>query len=129
MTNIWTPGGGRVATMAPGPDDLFVVTAVSGRRALLHTVDQYGHALRLAEAAASTAPMPVTIRVMPLSLREAQALGFLPSEDLISDHAPAEEADNRNLVVHTCMDVLQNCNEAAPRAEALRLLKEMGVMG
>ena len=41
MTNIHTPGGGRVVALSPGPDDLFVVTIVAGRTASLHTVEPH----------------------------------------------------------------------------------------
>ncbi|WYK04082.1 hypothetical protein DWF04_013550 [Cereibacter sphaeroides f. sp. denitrificans] len=125
--NIHTPGGGRVATMAPGPDDLFVVTTISGRKALLHTVDQYQHVLKLAEEfAIRMSPVPVTIKVFCLTLRETQALGFLPEGDLLRDSTPQDEAEGRELAVQACFDVLRNSNVQRHRAEALRLLKDMG---
>lgn len=130
MTNIWTPGsgGGRVATMAPGPDDVFVVTTVGGRRALIHPVGLYEHALELAQAAAiRMAPVPMTIRVMAVTLSEAQAFGFV-SDDLFEDQTPGQEAEMRQLVVSTLWTVVRHSNEARPRADALRLLKEMGEM-
>jgi hypothetical protein len=46
--NIWTPGGGRVVALAPGPGDLFVLTTVAGRKVLLHPVEQFGYAVKLA---------------------------------------------------------------------------------
>lgn len=126
MTNIWTPGGGRVATMAPGPDDLFVVTTVSGRRALMHPVGLYDLALKQAQAAAiRMAPVPVTIKVLCVTLREAQAFGFAP-DDLFEGQTPQEESEWRRLMVASLYDVLRNCNEAKPRADALALLKQLG---
>jgi hypothetical protein len=124
--NIWTSGGGRVATMAPGPDDVLVVTTVAGRRVSLHTVDDYGHALNVAEAAAvRMAPVPVTIKVFCLTLIEAQAFGLVPS-DLCKNQTPKEEAETRELVVTTLWNLLQNGSEAKVRSQAWRMLKDLG---
>lgn len=126
--NIWTPGavGGRVATMAPGPGDVMVLTTVGGKRVLMHTVEQYDHALKLAQAAAlRMSPMPVTIRVMGLSLAEAQAMGLAP-DDLFQDMTPEDDAQMRRIVVNTLHAVLRDCNEPQPRAEAMQLLRQMG---
>ncbi|GGO35755.1 hypothetical protein GCM10010991_28540 [Gemmobacter aquaticus] len=124
--NIHTPGGGRVATMAPSPDDLFVVTTVAGRKVSLHTEEQFGHALKLAEAAAiRMAPVPVTIKVMSLTWAEAQRFGLIPS-DLFKNEAPEQQAEWRRQIVATLWGVVYNCNQAKPRADALELLKELG---
>lgn len=77
MTNIWTPGGGRVVALAPGPGDLFVLTTVASRKVLLHPVEQFGHVVKLAEAAAiRMAPVP------KLLCTWAQARGEKPSRSL-----------------------------------------------
>lgn len=126
MTNIWTPGGGRVVALAPGPGDLFVVTTVSGRKVLLHPVEQFGHALKLAEAAAiRMAPVPVTIKVLSLTLTEGQAFGLIPS-DLLKDETPEQEAETRQLVVKTLWQLVQNGSEQKVRSDAWRMLKELG---
>ncbi len=126
--NIWGPGGGRVATMAPGPGDVMVLTTAGGRRVLMHPVDQYDHAVKLAHAAVlRMAPVPVTLRVMCLSLAEAQAMGLAPV-DLFPDMTPAQDADMRLIVVNTLHAVLRDCNEPQPRADALQLLRQMGEM-
>lgn len=128
MTSIHTPGGGRVVALSPGPDDLFVVTTVAGRKVSLHTVEQFGHALKLAEAAATRmAPVPLTIKVMSLTWAEAQRFGLIPS-DLFKDETPEQQAEWRRQIVATLWGVVYNCNEAKPRADALALLKELGVM-
>lgn len=126
--NIWTTGamGGRVATMAPGPGDVLVLTCVNGRRVLMHPVGEYDHALKLAQAAAARmAPVPVTIRVMCLSVQEAQAMGLAP-DGLFQDMTPEEDAQMRLIVVNTLHAVLRDCNEPQPRAEAMQLLRQMG---
>lgn len=126
MTNIWIPGGGRVVALAPGPDDLFVVTTVAGQVAMMHPIGLYNHALKLAQAAAvRMVPMPVTIKVLCVTLREAQALGFAP-DDLLVDQTPEDEAEWRQMMVTTLHDVLRHCNEPAPRADALALLNQLG---
>lgn len=114
MTNIWTPGGGRVATMAPGPDDLFVVTTVAGRRALMHPVGLYDHALKQAEAAAiRMAPVPVTIKVLCVTLREAQAFGFAP-DDLFEGQTPQEEAEWRRMMLAASMTCCATATKPSP---------------
>jgi len=126
MTNIHTPGGGRVVALSPGPDDLFVVTTVAGRKVSLHTVEQFDGALKLAERAAyRMAPVPVTIKVMSLTLAEAQQFGLIPS-DLFKNETPEEDAGHRQFVVRTLWDIVRNSNEAKPRADALDMLKHLG---
>lgn len=124
--NIHTPGGGRVVALSPGPDDLFVVTTVAGSNVSLHTVEQFGHALKLAEAAAiRMAPVPVTIKVLSVTLREAQRFGLIPS-DLGEDETFGDDAGRRQFVIRTLWDIVRNSNQAKPRADALDMLKELG---
>ena len=126
MTNIHTPGGGHVVALSPGPDDVFVVTTVAGRKVSLHTVEQFWHALKLAEAAAiRMAPVPVTIKVMSLTWAEAQRFGLIPY-DLFKDETPEQQAEWRRQIVATLWGVVHNCNQAKPHADALELLGELG---
>lgn len=124
--NIWMTGGGRVATLAPGPGDTLVVTTMFGRRVLVHPVGEYGKVLKLAEAfAVKMAPVPVTIKVLCLSLAEAQAMGFAPA-DMFNDMTPEQEAGMRQLVVATCTEAMRDSNDATVRADAYALLVSLG---
>lgn len=81
MTNVyWAPGGGRVAAIAPGPDDLFVVTTIGGRRALFQPINEYDKSLSVAQAfVKAQAPVPVTVKVLCVTATEAKAMGFVPA--------------------------------------------------
>lgn len=124
--NNWGPHGNRVASCPPGHGDVFCVTTLLGKRVFLETVADYAEALDRANRfiAVTKHTSPLTVRVMCLSLVEAQAMGFVP-DDLAQDQTPAEEAETRQLVVNTLLDVLRKSNEAAPRAEAIQLLQAM----
>jgi hypothetical protein len=124
--NNWGPHGNRVASSPPGHGDVFCVTTLLGKRVFLETIADYAAALDRANRfiAVTKHTSPLTVRVMCLSLVEAQAMGFVP-DNLVQDQTPAEQAADRELVVTTLMDVLRKSNEAAPRAEAIQLLRAM----
>ena len=75
MTNIWTPNGNRVAALAPGPGDLFVVTTMFGKRVFVQPIGNYDRAVKIAEAFARqmTQERPFTIKVLPMSFSELLA--------------------------------------------------------
>jgi hypothetical protein len=127
--NIWGPHGNRVASSPPGHGDVFCVTTLFGRRVFLETVADYAEALDRANRfiAVTKHTSPLTVRVMCLSLVEAQAMGFVP-DDLAQDQTPAEEAETRQLVVNTLLDVLRKSNEPGPRSEAMQLLQALKVI-
>lgn len=130
MTNHWIPNGNRVATMAPGPGDLFVVTTLGGKRVLVDPIADYEKALRIAEAFARqmAQPRPLTIKVIPMSLPEMLAhIGTTPKR-LAAGLSPDDEASDRQLVVDTCMSALRECNEPQVRKDAYDLLVSIGVM-
>ena len=54
-------------------------------------------------------------------------MGFVP-DDLAQDQTPEQEAETRQLVVNTLLDVLRKSNEPAPRAEAMQLLQALKVI-
>lgn len=127
--NIWGPHGNRVASSPPGHGDVFCVTTMLGRRVFLETVADYAAALDRANRfiAVTKHTSPLTVRVMCLSLVEAQAMGFVP-DNLVQDQTPAEEAETRQLVVTTLLDVLRKSNEPGPRSEAMQLLQALKVI-
>lgn len=125
MTNIWTAGGGRVAILAPGPDDLFCVTTLGGRRVVVQPIFEYEQALAVAQAFVAQAPVPVTLKVLCLSAREAKAMGYLP-EGTLPAESPAQDAEDRQFAVSTLWRVVRESNDAKVRGDALGLLRELG---
>jgi hypothetical protein len=126
MTNVyWAPGGGRVATIAPGPDDLFVVTTIGGRRALFQPIFEYDQALAVAQAfVKAQAPVPVTVKVLCVTAAEAKAMGFVPA---VPEAPTSEEAaEAREVAVSTLWNVVRNGSDAKARNDAWRMLKELG---
>lgn len=130
MTNIWTPTGNRVAALAPGPDDLFVVTTLFGKRVFVEPIGDYDKALRLAEAFASrtTQPRPFTIKVLCMSFAELLAHMGTTREEYAKHLTPEEAESDRKLAISACMDMLRTCNDPAVRADALEILTSMGVL-
>lgn len=125
--NAWMSRS-RVVTTAPAPDDLFVVTMIGGRRVTLRPIDEYDQAVEQArEAVRAVDPAPATVKVFCLSLREAQAMGFLPA-DLPQNQTPEQDAHDRQLVITTCLNLVQRSNDYRIRTEALGMLKQLGVL-
>ena len=127
--DLWSTNGNRVTTMEPGPDDLFVVTMIGGKRALVDPVGQYARALRVADAFARRLQhhRRVTIRVLPMTAEEFQThIGWPHSAE--AGGSPTDEASDRTLVIDTCMEALRQCNEPAVRADAHSLLVTLGVI-
>lgn len=126
MTNVyWAPGGGRVATIAPGPDDLFVVTTIGGRLALFQPIFEYDQALAVAQAfVKAQAPVPVTVKVLCVTAAEAKAMGFVPA--VPEAPTPDEAVEAREVAVSTLWNVVRNGSDARARNDAWRILKELG---
>ena len=125
--NNWGPNGNRVASSPPGDGDVFCITTLFGQRVFLETVAEYAAALDRANRfiAVTKHTSPLTVRVLCLSLTEAQAMGFVPA-NLTQEETPQEQAETRHLVVTTLLDVLRKSNEPTVRAEALHLLQQLG---
>jgi len=125
--NLWGPGDNRVVMLPPSPGDLFVVTTVGGKLALVHPIDEYDKAVSIAHAFTHRwrADQPVTIKVLSLTLHEAQAMGYLPT-NLSQNQTPTQRAEARQFVVNNLWRIISTCNDAKPRAEALDLLRSMG---
>ncbi|MFE3837897.1 hypothetical protein [Pseudogemmobacter sonorensis] len=125
--NLWGPGDNRVVALPPSPGDLFVVTTVGGKLALVHPIDEYDKAVSLANAFIHRwRGRPVaTIKVLSLTLQEAQAMGYLPA-NLSQNQTPEQRAEARQFVVSNLWRIIRDSNDAKPRAEALDLLRSMG---
>jgi hypothetical protein len=130
MTNIWTPTGNRVAALAPGPGDLFVVTTIGGKRVLVEPIDQYERAIRIAESFARQMAQarPFSIKVLCMSFPELLAHMGTTREECAKLVTPEEAESDRRLAISTCMDVLRTSNDAQVRADALDVLTSMGVL-
>lgn len=126
--DLWGPGDNRVVVLPPSPSDLFVITTVDGKRALVHPIHEYDRAVRIARAFSHRwRAEPVTVKVLCLTLKEAQAMGFAP-DDLFRNQTEQEEAEMRRLVTQTCMATLHQSPDSAARGEALKLLQDMGML-
>lgn len=127
--DLWGPGDNRVVALPPSPGDVFVITTVDGKRVLVHPVHEYDKAVRIAHAFTRRwrAEQPVTIKVLCLTLKEAQATGFAPA-DLFRNQTEQEEAEMRWLVTQTCMETLHQSPDVVARGEALKLLQDMGML-
>lgn len=128
--DLWGAGGHRVATMAPSPDDLFVVTLMFGKRVLVDPIDQYDRAVRVAEAFARRIvhDRPVTIKVLPMSFAELVAHTGTTREELAMTLTPEDREADRRLIIDGCWRALRESNDPKVRAEASEILTGMGVM-
>ena len=127
--DLWSKGNNRVTTMAPGPGDLFVVTTLGGKRVFVEPIDQYDHALRIAEGFARRIihDRPVIIRVVPMTSDELLMHMGTTLEAVATNPSEGDSAD-RKLVVDTCMAALRECSDPAVREDALALLTSLGVL-
>jgi len=127
--DLWSAGSNRVATMEPGPGDLFVVILMFGKPVFVEPIDQYDRGVRTAEGFARRLrhDRPLTLRVLGMSLHELLALmGTTPAE--FAGTSPKVEAEFRQLAVDACMGALRDCDDPAVRKDAYDLLVKMGVL-
>ena len=124
--DLWGPGGNSVVALPPSPGDVFVITTLFGRAVTVQPIGEFDHAVSLAKSFTRhiRPARPVTVKVLCLSLKEAQAMGFAP-DDLFRNLAPAEDAELRQLVVEACRRALLNSPDAAVRNDAMQLLNNM----
>jgi hypothetical protein len=128
--DLWTMGSNRVATMPPGPGDLFVVTMLSGKRVFIEPIDQYDKAVQIAERFARHIrhDRPVILRVLPMSLDELVAQMRMTRAELTAVTPPTDDDADRKLVIDTCMGALRESSDQHVRAEAVEVLTGMGVL-
>lgn len=127
--DLWGTGGNRVVVLPPTEGDLFVAIAVGGSAAVLWPVEEYDRALEVAQRFTRRlrTAQPVTVKVLCVTLGEAQRFGFLPT-GASPPQAPEEDAEARQFIVSNLWRIVRNSNEAKPRADALDLLKQLGAM-
>ena len=127
--DLWGPADNRVIALPPCPGDLFVVTTLFGQQVFVQPITEFENAVRLAEAFTRRVRgnPPAIIKILCLSLLEAQSLGFAPMQ-MFENVTPAQEEKMRMDAITMCTDLLHNSNDAAVRADALKLLTDMGLM-
>lgn len=114
----------RAMCPEPGPQDLFLVILIDGRRvAIQHAADHAkwrGAAERLAES------QQCQVKVLPMTGTELMNyLGIKPNAPQpIETLAP----DFRQQAVRNCVDVLRECGGQEDREQALDLLGHLGVL-
>ena len=114
----------RAMCPEPGPEDLFIVILIDGRRVSIHHAADHAQwrvaAERLAESQQSQ------VKVLPMSGGELiNFLGIAPSPP-----QPIQNMDEafREQAVKNCLDVLRECGSQEDREQALSLLDQMGVL-
>lgn len=125
--DLWGTGGNRVVMLPPTEGDLFVAIAVGGSAAVLWPVEEYDRAVEVTQRFTRRLRMaqPVTVKVLCVTLGEAQRFGFLPTGTL-PPQTPEEDAEARQFIVSNLWRIVRNSNEAKPRADALDMLKQLG---
>lgn len=114
----------RAMCPEPGPQDLFLVVLIDGRRvAIEHAADHVkwrGAAERLA------ASQQCQVKVLPMSGNELMNyLGMKPSA---AQPMSALDPAFREQAVRNCLDVLRECCGQDDREQALDLLGHLGVL-
>lgn len=124
--DLWSSGGNSVVALPPSPDDVFVITTLYGQAVKVQAIGDFAQAMAFAHSFNRHVrpTRPITVKILCLTLREAQAMRFVP-DDLFHNLPPAEAAELRQLVIDTCRDTLCHCADAAVRADALQLLINM----
>jgi hypothetical protein len=125
----WGMGEHSIAKLPPSTGDLFCVTTVHGKAVLVDPITAYTYAVQRAEwfLRRIVHPVPVVIKVLCVTLVEAQALGLAP-RDLFRDQTPEDDAAMRQAALNACMGALHNSPDARVRADAIEMLTNLGVM-
>lgn len=112
----------RVTTIQPGKLDLFVVTFIDGQRATIDPITDYEAAL--AKARSFHGERRCQIKVLPMTGPEVRNLLGID----LPDHPEPVDAAVRQMMVEMLIQVARDSNDADARADALKLLAEMGVL-
>lgn len=116
----------RVATLAPGYGDLFVITLVGDKIVFNEPVTSYDLAVKRAEFwAKKRQRRPFTIKVIALGGHEACKL--LDIKNPFGNQTPREEYEFRQQARKNCISALKNCRDPRVRADAYDVLRAIGV--
>lgn len=116
----------HVGVLAPVPGDIFVVTTIQGKRVAVQPIADYEKAAATARAFASQTRHP--IKVMCMSLREMLAFMGVSVTDFAAGISPEVERELRQVAIEGCMAAMLECNDPSVRADAHKLLVDMGVL-
>jgi hypothetical protein len=114
----------RAICPEPGPQDLFLLVLINGRRAAIQHAADYaqwrGAAERLAES------QQCQVKVLPMT--GGELMNFLGIH--CADLQPIEGIDAafREQAVRNCLDVLRECGGQQDREDALTLLGQLGAL-
>lgn len=127
--DLWGTGSNTVAVLPPNKGDLFVVVMVQGRVALTWAVAEYERAVQVAQGFARKLrePQPVALKVLCLTMTEAEGLGIVPG-NLFAGQTPRQAAEWRQVVIASMREVLRDCDDPKVRADALKLLTNLGAI-
>lgn len=127
--DLWGPGDNVVSVMPQSPGDLFVVVTIMGKVAVTWSITDRDKAINAAHVLARRArgDRPVIAKVFSLTLKEAQAMDFVP-HDLVSDLTDEQRAEWGKQVHDSCLDLLRTSADPQVRADAMELLQAMGAL-
>ena len=114
----------RAMCPEPGPQDLFLVILVNGKRASIQSVEDYDRWRWAAERLAEQ--QQCQVKVLPMTGDEMMNFyGISPQPP-----QPIANLDRefREQAVRNCLDVLRECGSQKDRAQALDLLTKMGAL-
>lgn len=108
----------------PGPDDLFILILIDGKRVAIHHATDHARWRWAAERLAES--QQCQVKVLPMSGQELlNFLGIQPAApQLIENMDPAF----REQAVRNCLDVLRECGSQEDREQALSLLNRLGAL-
>jgi hypothetical protein len=128
--SLWGPRGNQVAVLPPSYGDLFVLTTVLGRRVFLDPISHYDAAVRRAHDLADRLvhPEPVVIKVLSITNLEACKVQGIDPATLFADQTPEQEAEVRQQIVTSMTQLLRTSSDPRVRADALKLLTDLGAI-
>lgn len=115
----------RVGTSEPTADDLFVVTAIDGRRPLVAPVSQYQAALRAAHDA--DAPTRRLTKVLCVSPRELYTLFGISVPQFMNDASTNDWLEFTKIAASYCKYTIGNSRDPVAIADAKFLWSALDV--
>lgn len=110
----------RVTTVAPGKLDLFVITLIDGKLATFDAVTEYESTL--ARARAFVRDRQCQVKVLPMTGPELRNLFGIS----LPERPRPMDAAVRQQITGTLLQVARDSNDPDARADALKLLADMG---
>ena len=114
----------RAICPEPGPDDLFLVVLIEGKRLAMHPAADHARWRWAAEQLAER--QQCQVKILPMTGDEMlNFYGIKPAPP-----QPIENMDPafREQAIKNCMDVLRECGSQEDREQALKLLAHLGAL-